>query len=173
MPIQGFVRSRQHNFGRQASLGTKVSAKRAYGFRGVPTPNLNWTDPEVDTGAIVPVVAPFRGIPDLSASLTDPRLAYNSLPLLLAGLFGGGVTPTGSGTAKTWAFAPAAVAPLDDDDVFTYEFGDDVTTDWYQFGDGLLERCEITGPEGVLAAELVLAEPSETGNRHGAVSFRE
>jgi len=103
----------------------------------------------VDAGSIDIVATPFRGAPDLTAPLTDPRLAYNSLPLLLSGIFGGAVTPTGGGTAKTWSYAPASVAPLDDDDVFTYEFGDDVLTDWYQFGDGLLERLEVTGPEGL------------------------
>lgn len=149
MPVQGFVRLRQHNFGRQASPGTVVAAKRAYGFKGVPTPNLNWTDPDVDTGAIVPVVVPFRGAADLTAALTDPRLAYNSIPLLMAAIFGGGITPTGGGTAKTWSWLPAVRAPLDDDDLFTYEFGDDVVTDWYQFGEGILERLEITGPEGL------------------------
>jgi len=149
MPIQGFTRLRQHNFGRQAALNTKVAAKRAYGFAGVPTPNRNWTDPEVDTGSIDPVVTPFLGAPDITASLTDPRLAYNTLPLLLSGIFGGGVTPSGGGTAKTWDFAPASAAPLDDDDTYTYEFGDDVLTDWYQFGDGILESLEITGPEGL------------------------
>src|SRR5689334_1110412 len=107
MPVQGFVRSRQHNFGRQVSQGTKVAAKRAYGFRGVPAPNLNWTDPEVDTGAIVPVVTPIRGAPDIQASLTDPRLAYNTWPILMCAMFGGGVTPSGGGDAKTWTWLPA------------------------------------------------------------------
>ncbi len=148
MPIQGFTRLRQHNFGRQAALNTKVAAKRAYGFAGVPAPNRNWTDPDVATGSIDPVVTPFLGAPDITAPLTDPRLAYNTLPIILSAFFGGGVTPTG-GTAKTWVFTPASVAPLDDDDVYTYEFGDDVLTDWYQFGDGLLEGFEITGPEGL------------------------
>jgi hypothetical protein len=147
-PIAGFVRLRQHNFGRQSALGTVVATKRAYGFRGVPTPNLNWTDPEVDTGALVPVVVPFRGAPDLTAALTDPRLAYNSLPILFSGIFGGGITPSGAGTAKTWAFDPSVVIPLDADDVYTYEFGDDVLTDWYQFGDGLLESVEIVAADG-------------------------
>lgn len=153
MPIQGFTRLRQHNFGRQASAGTKVAAKRAYGFRGVPTPNLNWTDAEVDTGSIVTVIPPTRGAPDITASLTDPRLAYNTIPLLMAGIFGRdgntSVTPTGAGDAKTWTWRPSVFAPLDDDDLFTYEFGDDVQDDWYQFGDGLLERLEITGPDGL------------------------
>lgn len=149
MPIQGFTRMRRHLFGRQATFGTIVPAKRAYAFRGVPTVNLNWTDPDVDSGAIDLVAAPFRGAPDLTAALTDPRLAYNTIPLLLAGIFGGNVTPTGGGTAKTWPWTPASVPPLDDFDAIGYQFGDDVLTDWFQFADGTLERLEITGPEGL------------------------
>ena len=44
---------------------------------------------------------------------------------------------------------PASTTPLDDFDLFTYEFGDDVLDDWFQFGDGILETLEITGPEGL------------------------
>jgi hypothetical protein len=174
VPIQGFTRLRQHNFGRQSAIGTKVAAKRAYGFRGVPLPNLNWTDPEVDTGAIHPVVTPFRGAPDLTAPLTVPRLAYNDLPIIMGGLFGGAETPTGGGTAKTWTHFPASVAPLDADDLFTYEFGDDVLTDWYQFGDGLLESFEINGPDGggVLNASMTwrFGSVSSTGSTDSPVT---
>ena len=148
MPIQGFVRLRRHQFGRQASFGTRVAAVRAYPFKGVPAHNLNWTDPDIDVGSIDPVAAPYRLAPDLTAPLTDPALRYNSLPLMLSGIFGGGITPTGGGTAKTWAYAPASVT-VDDFDVFTYEFGDDVVEDWFQDGDGILESLEISGPEGL------------------------
>lgn len=152
-PIQGFTRFRKHQFGRQAAHGTRVAAKRAYPFRGVPSHNLTWTDPEVDVGSIDPVAAPFRGAPDLTASLTDPALRYNSLPLLLSAVLGGAVTPTGGGAAKTWGFAPASIT-VDDPDVYTYEFGDDVTTDWFQYGDSLLESLEISGPEGLGPCEV-------------------
>lgn len=149
MPIQGFTRSRKHQFGRQGSVGTNVPATKAYAFKGVPSVDLKWTDPDVDTGSVDVTADPAREAPDLSASLTDPRLAYNSLPLALSAIFGGGVTATGGGTAKTWTHDPASVAPLDDPDVHTYEFGDDVIGDWYQLGDGLLESYEVSGPEGL------------------------
>jgi hypothetical protein len=155
-PVQGFVRLRKHQFGRQSAFGTKVAAVKAYGFKGVPDNNLNWTDPDVDAGSLVVVEAPHREAPDLTAPLTDPSLAYNTLPIIHCGFFGGAVTPTGGGTAKTWTYAPAAVAPLDDFDNFTYEFGDDVLTDWFQFGDSIITDFEITGPEGggVLTASM-------------------
>jgi hypothetical protein len=157
MAIQGFTRARKHQFGRQSAVGTNVPATKAYGFKGVPSVDLKWTDPDVDTGSIDVTANPAREAPDLSASLTDPRLTYNSLPLALSAIFGGAVTATGSGTAKTWVHAPAAVAPLDGVDVHTYQFGDDVADDWYQLGDGLLESYEVSGPEGLGALTAAMA----------------
>jgi hypothetical protein len=150
VPIQGFVRSRKHLFGRQAVFGTKVPATRAYPFSGTPSVDLAWTDPEIDAGSRFPVAAPYRGASDLTASLEVPSLGYNTLPILLSAFFGGQVAPTGGGTAQTWLYEPGAEV-VDELDPFTYQFGDDVLTDWYQFGDGILESFEITGPEGLAA----------------------
>lgn len=152
-PIQGLVRLRKHQFGRQAVFGTKVPATRAYPFSGVPDVDLSWTDPEVDEGSLDPVSAPRREKPVLGASLNDPQCAYNSLPLLLSAFFGGEVTPTGGGTAKTWPYTPESET-VDPIDVFTYEFGDDVLTDWYQFGDGILTTVEFTVPDGLGAVTV-------------------
>jgi hypothetical protein len=148
MPVQGLVRLRKHQFARQAAFGTPVAAVRAYPMSGVPTPDLAWTDAEINAGSLYPVAPPTRGAPDLTAALTIPSLGYNTLPLILSGFFGGSVEPTGAGTAQTWAYAPSGSTP-DDIDAFTYEFGDDVLTDWYQFGDGIIESFEISGPEGL------------------------
>ncbi len=148
MPIQGFVKRRKHQFGRQTTFGTRVAAKRAYPFKGVPTPDRSWTDPEVDAGTIDPTVAPYLGAPDLTASLNSDSLEYNNIPIILSGFFGGGITPSGAGTAKTWVYNAGSVT-ADAIDAYTYEFGDDVTTDWYQFGDGIIENFEISGPEGL------------------------
>ncbi len=155
MPIQGFVRLRKHQFGRQATFGDVVPATRAYPFTGVPSNELNWTDPEIDAGSLDPVAPPYRNAPDLTADLTDNVLAYNDLPLIHSGFFGGEVEPSPSGDAFTWLYEPASTT-VDPRDVFTYEFGDDVLTDWFQLGDGILESFDITGPEGlgVLTASL-------------------
>jgi hypothetical protein len=147
MPVQGFVRNRRHQFGRQTAFGTAVAAKRAYPFKGVPSVDPTWTDPDVDVGSIDPVVAPFRGAGEYTASLDDPNLRYNSIPLGLSGFFGGAVAETGA-TAKTRLYSPSSTT-ADVVDVFTYEFGDDVLTDWYQLVDGVLESWEVTGPEGL------------------------
>lgn len=148
MPVQGLVRLRKHLFGRQAAFGTEVAATRAYAFKGVPENELNWTDPDVDEGSLDPVSAPHREAPDLTASLTDPQLAYNTIPLLMSSFFGGQDVPTGGGTAKTWTTEPASET-VDEFDPVTYEFGDDVLTDWFQLRDGILEGFEVNIPTGL------------------------
>lgn len=147
-PVQGLVRLRKHLFGRQFTFGTPVPATRAYPVKGVPDVDLAWTDLDIDTGSLDTMAAPYRSAPVLSASLDFPALDYNSIPLILSGFFGGQVEPTGAGTAKTWTYAPAS-ATVDDLDVFTYQFGDDVLDDWYQLGDGIIESADIVGPEGL------------------------
>jgi hypothetical protein len=152
MPVTlaGFVKNRRHQFGRQATFGTRVAAKRAYAFKGVPSVDPSWTDPDVDVGSIDWVVAPHREAPSYTATLTIPQLRYNDLNLILSGFFGGGVTPTGA-TAKTWLYEPPSTT-VDTVDPFTYEFGDDVTTYWDQLSDGIIESFEVTWPEGKGAA---------------------
>lgn len=147
--IQGQTKYRKHQFARETTFGTAVAAVRAYPFSGVPTPNIGWTQPQdADFGSIDPVEAPYLSIPDLAASLTMPRVSYNDLPLLLCGFFGGAVDPTGGGDAQTWNHMPASESP-DTLDSFTYEFGDDVTDDWYQFTGGVIEQMTISSPVGL------------------------
>jgi hypothetical protein len=146
--FQGFVRLRKHLFGRQAIFGTAVPASRAYPFAGVPDINRNWTDPEIGAGSLDPVAPPSTVAPDLTASLTAPSLGYNSISAMLSAFFGGNVVPSGGGTAQTWPFDPASTS-VDDPEIYTYEFGDDVLDDWYQLRDGILESVEFTGSEGL------------------------
>jgi hypothetical protein len=157
MTVAGLVRLRKHQFGRQDAFGTKVAATRAYAFKGVPDVNLNWTDPDVDVGSIVPTVAPQRGIPAITAPLTDPQLSYNTIPLCMEGVLGGNVNPTG-GAIETWVHTPSAVDPLDDQSVFTYEFFDDTgSDDAYQLGDGILDSVTFSAPEGLGALSTSMA----------------
>ena len=154
MPIQGFVRLRKHQFGRQSAFGDAEPATRAYPFSGTPDVNLNWTDPDGDFGSLFKIAAPFRGVPEFGAGLNAAVVNYNDLPLMFAGIFGGGVTPTGT-TAKTWVWTPGWDT-ADTIDVFTYEFGDDVTTDWFQMRDGILTSVNFTSPEdrGAISAAM-------------------
>jgi hypothetical protein len=101
MTVAGLVKARKHQFGRQMTFGTKVAATKAYSFKGTPSVDLEWTDPDVDVGSIVPTVAPQRGVGTFTAALTDPQLAYNAVPLIMDAVFGGKVVPTGVGTDKT------------------------------------------------------------------------
>jgi hypothetical protein len=148
MPIQGFVRLRKHQFGRQQDFGTAVAATRAYPHSGTPDRDLGWTDPDVDVGSRDPVSAPYKGPSDLSANLTSSALCYNDIIKIFSGFFGGAEVPTGGGVAQTWTFDPASTT-VDEIDPYTYEFGDDVLTDWDQLGDGIITDFEISGPEGL------------------------
>src|SRR4029077_8323143 len=69
-------------------------------------------------------------------------------PLMMCGVFGGAATAVGATTSKTWAHTPASLT-ADAFDLFTYEFGDDVLDDWYQFGDGIIESLVISAPVGL------------------------
>jgi hypothetical protein len=172
MPVQGFVRARKHQFGRQSVMGTKVAAARAYPMSGVPAVNLNKTDPDVDTGSIVKTVAPYLGPSDITAPLTMPALDYDSIPLLMCALFGGQESPTTtSSTGRTWTHKPSPVDPLDLPDVFTYEFGDDVLTDWFQLGDGILESLTITGPDGLGVCSVSSTWRFASGSSTGSTDF--
>lgn len=154
MPVQGLVRNRAHQFGRQSAMGTPIAAKRRLPLSGTPDVDLQWTDPEFDVGAIYPVGSPVRGAGNFAANLTANALYYNDLQVKLAALFGGGVTPSGSGASKTWAWTPEGDGSQSFD-LFTYQFGDDVTTDWYQLADGILTSLTINSPDtgaGVLTA---------------------
>jgi hypothetical protein len=172
MPVQGLVRLRRHQLTRQSSPGNTVPATRAYPFQGVPSVELSWTDPEIDAGSRDPVAAPYRGAPDLTFPVTIPSLGYNTLTAILCGFFGGQEVPTGGGTAKTWTHEPESTT-IDEPDLFTYEFGDDVVTDWYQFGDGIVTEFEITGPPGlgVLSASATwrLGSVASTGSTDSPV----
>lgn len=172
-PVQGLVRLRKHQFGRQLVPATAVAATRAYPFSGVPEHELNWTDPEIDAGSRDIIAPPHREAPDLTASLEFPRLAYNDIPLIMSGFFGGDVAPSGGGTAKTWAWDPASET-IDDPDLYTYEFGDDVLTDWFQDVDGIITSFEIAGPVGLgpltASTDWMFGAVNSTGSTDSPVS---
>ena len=172
MPVQGQVRLRKHQFGRQSAWGNAEPATRAYPFSGVPSVNLNWTDPEGDFGSLFPIAPPYRTAPDLTASLSAPVVNYNDLPLMFSGVFGNDESPTGT-TAKTWVWTPGALAP-DDFDLHTYEFGDDVTTDWYQLTEGIITQLTFNGPDnlGPVSASMnwLFAQVASTGSTDSPVS---
>jgi hypothetical protein len=156
MPVAGLVKLRKWQGARQAVEGTVVAATKAYPWRGVPDVDLQWTDPDVDAGSIYPTVAPIRQGDEATGPITDNGLEFNTIPALMSGFFGGDVEPTASGTgglAKTWTHDPDPTdATGSQGDPWTWEFGDDVENDWYQFGDSVLESFEVVFPEQLVAA---------------------
>jgi hypothetical protein len=171
MPIQGLTRLRRHQFGRQQTFGNAVPATRAYPFGGVPDVNLNWTDPEGDFGSIDPIAPPTRQAPEITAPLTVAIWNYDDLVLPLSGFFGDQVAPAGGGTAKTWTHQPASLT-VDDFDFFTYEFGDDVLTDWFQLRDGVVTEWEVSGTDqGPLTGSVnwYFAHAASTGSTDSPV----
>jgi hypothetical protein len=136
--------------------------------------NLNWTDPEGDFGSLTLIAPPYRVKPDLTADLTDPVVNYNDLPLMFSAFVGNDETPTGGGAAKTWQWTPDVTSP-DPFDLHTYEFGDDVTTDWYQLTEGILTQLQFSGPDdgrGPVTASMnwLFAGVASTGSTDSPVS---
>lgn len=141
--IQGFVRFRKHQLGQQPAFGSNAVATRVLPLRGVPKINPNWTDPDIDTGTLDPVVAPYRtGIEITCATAGD--LDFDTLPSLLSGALVGGITPTGAGSAKTWVYQ-AASETADVWEYFADEWGDDThADDGFWLLDGIVESLDLS-----------------------------
>lgn len=160
--VLGLIRLRRHLLARQAAFGTPVAALRAYPFSGTPNPDLNWQNTAGDFGSRVNVAKPTRGVPNYQAQLTDGSLNYNDLVAQLCAFFGGQVSPTGGGTAKTWTHEPDFTTS-GSPDLFTYERGDDADgsggnpNDWFRWSDGILTGLTIDSPDdgrGVLTTQM-------------------
>ena len=148
MPILGgFVRFREHQWGYQGSnsslISTPVAATRSMPLSGTPDVNRNVTFSDDDQGSVDPISAPYFGALDITESLSG-TLDYDSLPWYVSAALKSGTTPSGGGSAKTWAQVAASLTrPVAG--YITEEFGDDVTVDWYQFFGGIAESLEIAG----------------------------
>ena len=148
MPILGgFTRFREHQWGYQGSnsslIFTPVAAVRSMPLTGTPDVNRNATFSDADQGSVDPIAAPYYGALDITESLTGV-LDYDSLPWYVSAGIKAGTTPSGGGSAKTWTQqATSLTRPIAG--YLTEEFGDDVTTDWYQFFGGVAESLEIAG----------------------------
>lgn len=141
--IQGFVRFRKHQLGKQTAFGSNAAATRVLPLRGVPKVNPNWTDPDLDTGTLDPVVSPYRTGIEITCT-TAGDLDYDTLPALLSAAIKGGVTPTGAGAAKTWTHQ-AASETADDWEYFTDEWGDDTNaSDGFVFRSGIVESLDLS-----------------------------
>jgi hypothetical protein len=150
--VQGFVPLRKRIWGYQGSnvslLQTAAAGARVMPYRGPLVINPNWTFEDTDQGDLVGIQAPSMRRWDNTSSPSGP-VAFDDLPWLLTPSVHGGVTATGGGAAKTWAFqidsdTPSAT-PLG---YITEQWGDDVLTDWHQGIGGIIEELTVTGDVG-------------------------
>lgn len=159
MPIQGFTRFREHQVGSQTSISSNAAATRVLPYRGPITVEPNREQPDIDEGSLDPITAPYAGAKDIESSW-EGKLAYNDAPYLWAGLIKSGVTATGA-TAKSWVFQAASLT-ADPTQLFTDEWGDDVTTDWITAGGGTIDSLEVGFDDDLGAwdvnADLVYAD---------------
>lgn len=144
--IPGAVRLRRNQFGVQTVLNTGVVATRKVPWRGGVIVNQNWTDPDIDAGSLDPVAPPYPGLLVITSTKTG-IIYYNDLPIRGNAGLKGGVTPTTSGTAKTWDWQIASLTS-DPFDVFTNETADDTEATDATIGiGGLIDSMEDTLPQ--------------------------
>jgi hypothetical protein len=146
VPIQGFVRFREHQWALQGSNTANIAtpanpATRAVPLSGVPSVDRAVTFDDVDEGSLDPIQSPYFGALDITETLTGST-TYDDLSWYLAlGL--NGTAPSGA-TAKTWTFQPSSLT-ADPVVLLTEEFGDDVLTDWFQLFGGTAESLTFSG----------------------------
>lgn len=140
-PLQGFTRLRKNQIGMQSALGTPATATRVLPLRGVPNVNRNWTEPDVDTGSLFPILPPFRGPEDNTQSLSG-QADYNSLIYLMRMCLGPVTTPVaGAGDAQTWIWEVDGDTSADFE-YATIEFGDDAG-DAFKLSDSIVESLRL------------------------------
>lgn len=121
-PIAGFTSLRKIQIGKQSAILTAVPATRVLPYRGPIVVNPNRTQPDVDTGALDPILAAFAGSKEVTQTMTGKQ-AFNDLTYVFAAAGKGGETSSGA-TAKLWTFDYASLT-ADDFEYMTVEYGDD------------------------------------------------
>lgn len=126
--VQGFIRFRRIQLGKQSVIGTAVAATRVMPWRGLINYNPNRTDPDVDVGSLDPVLTPYPLAPEVTmAGVTGP-LDFDNLAIRMSAGIKGGVSPTGPTgvTAYTWTFQAASLT-ADTFDYYSVQTGDDTS----------------------------------------------
>lgn len=150
MSVSGLQRLRKLQIGFQTSYASNTSATKVLPYRGKIDIDPQLTDPDVDTGSLDPTMAPFAGAATYTSEW-DGNLAYNDAPDVWAGLLKGGVTPTTVATTGRQHVFQAASLTQDTFPYATYQWGDDVTTDWIH-GGGTIVNELTTGFDDDLGA---------------------
>lgn len=172
MPIQGFTRFREHQVGAQTSISSNSAATRVLPYRGAITVDPAREQPDIDEGSLDPITAPYSGAKVVEGTWEGP-LAYNDAPYVWTGLIKSGVTPTGA-TAKTWTIQAASLT-ADDFQLFSDQWGDDVTNDWINAGGGTIDSLELGFGEDLgpfqVNADLVYADANLGGGPTGGLTL--
>ena len=173
MALQGFIRFRKHQVGvNQSSAASNVAATRILPYRGAIKYDPQRTFPDVDTGSLDPILAPFYGAVEQTVTW-DGKAAFDDLPNIYGPGVKGGVTPTGSGP-YTWTYTAASLT-ADPWDYVTDEWGDDATTDLITAGGGVIDSWSLTMPETLevldVQANLVFARTEFGDLRTGGLTI--
>lgn len=153
MSVSGLQRLRKLQIGYQASFASNTSATKVLPFRGSIVIDPQLERPDVDVGSLDPVLAPFAGAAEYTSSW-EGKLAYNDAPDLWAGLIKGGVTPTTVATTGRQHIFQAASLTQDIFAYATYQWGDDVTTDWIHGGSSIIDELTLGFPEELSAWDV-------------------
>ena len=139
MSVSGLQRLRKLQIGYQTTFASNTSATKVLPYRGAIEINPNLTDPDVDTGSLDPTMPQIPGAAEFTSSW-EGTLAYNDAPDIWAGLLKGGVTPSTVATTGRQHIFQAASLTQDTFPYATYQWGDDVTTDWIHGGGSIINE---------------------------------
>jgi hypothetical protein len=151
VPIQGFIRFRRHQVGKETNFSSNTPATRRLPYRGSITVEPNRTTPDVDTGSLDPVLAAFAGATDVTGPW-EGKAAFDDLPYIYALGVKGGVSATG-GPAYTHTYQAASLT-ADPFDTVTDEWTDDVTSDSIVAAGGVINDWQVSFSEDLSAFDL-------------------
>lgn len=87
--------------------------------------NPNRTDPDIDTGSLDPIIAPYVAAQEVTMQGAQGPATFNDLPIMYSAGIKGGVSPTGSaGVGYTWTYTAASLT-ADPFDYYSVQTGDD------------------------------------------------
>lgn len=170
MSVSGLQRLRKLQIGYQTSFSSNAAATKVLPYRGSIEIDPQLELPDVDVGSLDPILPPFAGAAAYTSDW-EGKLAYNDEPDLWAGLIKGGVAPTGA-TAKTHVFQAASLTQ----DTFpyaTYQWGDDVVTDWIHGGGSIIDELTMGFGEELSAFDVnfnVIHARAEFGGPTGGLT---
>lgn len=145
-PLPGNVRFRAFQMGVQSAWDTPVAATRRIPWRFTPTVDPHWTSPDVDTGTLDPAIAPYQMATDVTGQAVGP-LAADDAAALWAGLLKAPALSGPTDSAYTYQYSPASGTPMDDFELFTAEWGDDVVADQWQYVGGTIDQLQLQYPQ--------------------------